>query len=230
VRIDSSTSSIPEYCKDCQQGKENQELKNLTIPKLPDNPEPKFTIAEIINREDKEMPVKERGACDNCKRPNMAIQFRGAHGKLCGSCCAAITGIGGGDAELALAERREKLMGKGHLRKPGTKSERKRSLGKQEGKKMSETTEMLTKIELCRCGKLKGHRGRCTGSGGRTPVLNPKKEKAPEVGPEKGDGVIGKLIEGYNACLDKASAIMTVLLTLKEFGAAVELPTRHVVE
>lgn len=57
-----------------------------------------------------------RGTCDNCKRPDMAIQKQGELGKLCASCGGAIIGIDPATVSTVLAACREKFSGKGKIR------------------------------------------------------------------------------------------------------------------
>ncbi len=62
---------------------------------------------------------------------------------------------------------------------------------------------------------------------------NKKKASKPErtsTGTEKADGVIGQIIEQYDAALDKAQRMMNVLVALKEdLQAKFEMPKRHIV-
>jgi hypothetical protein len=56
-----------------------------------------------------------------------------------------------------------------------------------------------------------------------------KKEKVSKMSSEKGDGVIGKLIERYDAAMDDAQAAMTALLAIKECGFTFDMPKRHII-
>jgi hypothetical protein len=94
VQIDSSTRTIPDYCRDCDQGK-----KNIGSPVPGKKLEEELEMLNI------------KGICINCKRPDMQVD-RTSH--LCGSCRTICTGTKQDtpEREAALKKARDKYMGK----------------------------------------------------------------------------------------------------------------------
>jgi hypothetical protein len=103
VQIDSSTSSTPECCRNCVQGKQIQKSLNSENERK--------NMPENIPKEEV-MPKRKRGTCKNCERPDMALNSMGH----CGTCSSAYysTALPLG-RKNALLEAKARLKGKGKI-------------------------------------------------------------------------------------------------------------------
>ena len=98
VQIDSSTSSIPECCRNCDQGKQiTAELSK-----------PKENISENIPKGES-MPKRKRGTCGNCERPDLALSSL----FYCGTCNAAYYSAKTPEGKKkAMADAKARLQGR----------------------------------------------------------------------------------------------------------------------
>jgi hypothetical protein len=173
VEIDSSTRSIPEYCRDCDQGK-----KNIGSP-----------VSSRVEKEEKETAM--RGDCGNCPRKDVPLSP--CKPPLCWRCQQAAEGLKGEKRVKALAEIREKTI-KGEVPHSGPHKGKKRQTPPKEKRMKALNRSTNSKIKL-----------------------------------EKGDGIVDKLLEKYEANLDESQEIISLLVGLKKYGAEFEMPKRHII-